>query len=290
MLSISSVFSYIQFPLKALWQFITHPFRVSRNTALVLSVFLRTVVVGRRALRVLAYHGADHSLLYPQHRQWSMRTRRRYIWRVAQLFWARWIIKRAGLELKIIGHEKVSRVRSHIVVSNHQSTIDSIVYIAVLQNGCYVAKKEILLYPIIGRAALLGAQIIIDRKDRAQAMEAIREGVDLRMIPRRKSWQNSNLIFFVEGTRTRDGNLGPFKMGAFHTACETTLPILPIAITGTYEALPKGSLLRLKKRPKILVEFGDALYPCGNDAAGLMRRTRDAIASMIAKNTFQPSL
>lgn len=286
MLSVGLIFSYIQFPLKVFWQFITHPIRASRNTILMLSIFLRTIVVGRRALLVLTYHGADGSSPYPQRQQWSQRTRKRYIWRVAQLFWARWIIKRAGLELEIIGYEKVNGVHSHIVVSNHQSTIDSIVYIAVLQNGCYIAKKEILLYPIIGRAALLGAQIIIDRKDRAQAMAVIRESVDLRLIPRRKSWQNSNLIFFAEGTRTRDGSLGPFKMGAFHTACEAKLPVLPIAITGTYEALPKGSLLRLKKRPKIRVEFGDALYPCGNDAASLMRRTRDAITLMIAKNTF----
>ena len=290
MLSVGSALSYIQFPLLVLWQFAAHPIRASRNTVLVLSVFLRTVVVGRRALRVLAYHGAGCSFPYPPRQQWSTGTRRRYIWRVAQLFWARWIIRRARLRLEIIGYEKVDGIHSHIVVSNHQSTIDSIVYIAVLQNGCYVTKKEILLYPIIGRVALLGAQIIIDRKNRAQAMAAIRESVDVRIIPRRQSWQNSNLIFFAEGTRTPDGSLGPFKMGAFRIACEAKLPILPIAVTGTYEALPKGSLLRLKKRPKIRVEFGDALYPCGNDAADLMRRTRDAIALMIAKNTFQPSL
>ena len=290
MLSVGSIFSYIQFFLGVLWQFITHPIRASRNSVLMLSIFLRTIVVGRRASRVLAYHGADCSFLYPRRQQWNMKTRRRYIWRVAQLFWAPWIIKRAGLRLDIVGDEKVNEVRSHIVVSNHESTIDSIIYVAVLKNGCYVVKKEILLYPIIGRVALLGAQIIIDRKNRPQAMAAIRESVDVRIIPRRQSWQNSNLIFFAEGTRTPDGSLGPFKMGAFRIACEAKLPILPIAVTGTYEALPKGSLLRLKKRPKIRVEFGDALYPCGNDAADLMRRTRDAIALMIAKNTFQPSL
>ncbi|MCP5070050.1 MAG: 1-acyl-sn-glycerol-3-phosphate acyltransferase, partial [bacterium] len=157
--------------------------------------------------------------------------------------------------------------------ANHQSTLDILVVIPLIDSGRFVAKRQILPYPVIGSAARYGGQIVIDRSDHRQSMRAIRHGIEV--------WPDSNLIFFAEGTRSRTGRLGEFKRGAFAIAVETGLPILPVAITGAFEALPKGSLLRLRRRPQVHIEFGEEIPPAG-DAPDLAQRTRGVIASMIA--------
>jgi len=103
-------------------------------------------------------------------------------------------------------------------------------------------------------------------------MHAIRAGIH--------AWPSCNLIFFAEGTRTRDGRLKPFKKGAFAIAKEMRLPIVPVAITGTFAALPKGSLLRLRRRPRFRVEFGHEI-PATGEVPDLSNRTREVILEMI---------
>ena len=225
-----------------------------------------------RSFRILKRHSGQHrqKLASPP---WRASARGRFTWRVAQKFWAQWILERAGVSVRLIGKERVDWSRPHIVVANHQSTLDILLLVAFVPDGRYVAKKEVLSYPVIGPIARLGAQIIIDRKDHFQAMKAIREGM--------RDWSRCNLIFFAEGSRSPTGVLGEFKRGAFAIAKEMGLAIVPVAISGTYEALSKGSLLRLKRNPLVRVEFGHEIDPKTREVLQLTLLTRNKIFAML---------
>ena len=252
----------VKYPIWTAWRFVVDFPLAVRNTYVILSVFARTVVVGSRAVK----------LLRKEQKTWSDKTRGRYIWTIAKHFWARWVLDHIEARMDVVGAERVDWTQPHVVVSNHQSTLDIFPLIAYIPGGRFVCKKEVLAFPVVGPACRNGAQIIIDRADHAQSMNAIREGMH--------AWPTCNLIFFAEGTRTLDGHLKPFKKGAFAIAKEMRLPIVPVAITGTYDALPKGSLLRLRKRPRFRVEFGYEI-PCTGEVLDLTDRTRDVILEMI---------
>jgi 1-acyl-sn-glycerol-3-phosphate acyltransferase len=253
---------WLKFPLWTLWRFFVD-FRLAvRNTGVVLLAFWRTVYVGAHAVRALKKNAGT----------WSERTRGRYFWTLAGRFWASWILELMGARINVVGLDRVDWSRPHIVVSNHQSTIDILLVMATLPWGRYVAKKEILRYPYIGSGCQRGGQILIDRADHQQSMAAIRAGME--------AWPDCNLVFFAEGSRSLSGELGRFKRGAFAIAHETDLPIVPVAISGTFDALPKGSLLRLLRSPEMRIEIGEKI-PCDADLTALMDRTRKQIACMI---------
>jgi 1-acyl-sn-glycerol-3-phosphate acyltransferase len=256
-----------KYPLWTLWRFLVNFPLALRNTRIILSIFAYTTRIGTRALRVLRRTRTI----------WSDRTRGRYIWRVAQRFWASWVLGCVQARIDVVGKDRVDWSKPHVVVSNHQSTLDIFPLIAFVPWGRFVAKKEVLALPIIGAACRDGAQIVIDRGNHEQSMRAIRRGLC--------AWRDCNLIFFAEGTRSLDGRLKPFKKGAFAIAKEMGLSIVPVAISGTYDALPKGSLLRLRRRPRMRLEFG-AEVPCDADVVELADRTRAIIGDMIDRKSL----
>ncbi|MEK7151047.1 MAG: lysophospholipid acyltransferase family protein [Patescibacteria group bacterium] len=271
------VMSIPKYLVWTLWQYIAHPIRSSRNTAIVLGAFVRTWVVGRPLIKRLRQYASPCSYDNSA-RQHSPQYRSQFVWRAGSMLWARWILRRGGVRLVVVGSERIDRSHPHIFVSNHQSVIDPLVLVSVLRNCRYVCKKEILWYPIIGAAAQNSAQIIVDRKDHAQAMRAVRGGV--------KQCPNMNLVFFVEGTRTYTGKLGRFRSGAFAIARETGIPIVPVAITGAFQALPKGSLLRLKRNAVVRVEFGEKIEVVGvsrEDVPKLAETARRVIENMLVR-------
>lgn len=263
-----SALAYLKYPAWTAWEYVASPRRALRNTWLALLIFWRVIYICliRGVTRTLRRHKDD----------WSERTRGRYIWRIAQKFWARWSLEKLGVQVLHSGSEHVDWSRPHIVVANHQSALDALLMIALVPKGRFVAKKESLLIPVFGRAVRFGGQIIVDRKNHEQAMRAVREGM--------KSRRDSNLIFFAEGTRTRDGKLQPFKRGAFVMARDTGIPILPVAISGSFEALPKGSLLRFVQNPRISVIFGsEILVPPRAPVDDIASETRHQIKHLLGR-------
>jgi len=273
---LAGVFSYLKHPIWTVWQFVVAPRHALRNTVIVLAAFHRTLVLGRRAVRVLRSHYPGGGGRHPQ-RPWSDAGRGRYIWRVAHVFWARWILRFAGVGLTTVGYERIDWRQPYVIVANHQSTVDILALVAIMDNGRFVAKREVLHYPVLSGAARYGGQIVIDRGDHVQSMAAIRAGM--------RQWPSCHIIFFPEGTRTRTGELGPFRLGAFAVAQEMRLAIVPVAISGAFEALRKGSLLRLRRHPQIRVEFGDPI-PVGaatkDEIPRLAAVVRERITGMLA--------
>ena len=82
---------------------------------------------------------------------------------------------------------------------------------------------------------VVAGHIIIDRSDRQRAIESLREAGE------KVRHSRGVVVIFPEGTRSRDGSLAPFKKGAFMLAAESRVPIVPTAVTGSYEIMPKGS-------------------------------------------------
>lgn len=153
----------------------------------------------------------------------------------------------------ITGRKKMDWKKQYMIVSNHQSQLDILVAFGLFFPFKWVSKKEVFKLPFIGWNMFLNRYIGLKRgdKDSIRMMMADCESQIER---------GCSIYFFPEGTRSRTGLLRPFKPGAFMLAKEKGLPILPIAIDGTMEALPKHSLV-LQKNYKISVTVLDEIPP-----------------------------
>lgn len=213
---------------------------------------------------------------------WGEKTRGRYIWRVARRFWAQPIINLTRARVEVIGREYLDDARACVVAANHESAFDVPLAVGIIEGGRFIVKKEISRFPVFGKAALHGGQIIVDRTNNAQAVAAIHAGM--------KVWPNARLVFFVEGTRTRTGELGSFKKGAFRTALDTKLPIVPMAISGAFRILPPNSIMRVTPDVHITVEFGKPINVNEWDTVlSLMTETRTQIERMLARHASYAS-
>lgn len=133
------------------------------------------------------------------------------------------------------GREKIRKDATYVVVSNHQSGLDILVAFRLFFHFKWVSKGEMFRVPFIGWNMRLNRYIKIvrgERNSRRQMMADCERALS----------QGSSVYFFPEGTRSRTGQLKPFKPGAFVLAHQMRLPILAIAINGTKDALPKASL------------------------------------------------
>ncbi|MFI5394463.1 MAG: lysophospholipid acyltransferase family protein [Candidatus Binatia bacterium] len=201
---------------------------------------------------------------------------------VAQELWAKVILAVCGIRLRVREIVPVNWNRAHVVCANHASVFDILALIRVVPPPFrFVAKREILSWPIIGWALRPAGQIVIDRANHTQALRSIAAAA-LRNIC-------GQVIFFVEGTRTRTGQLLPFKKGAFHFAIDHRLPILPTAVCGSYAALAKLPWWRLRPGRQIDILFCRSIQPPavpehdGSAAVDtLLEATREQIAVALA--------
>jgi len=135
---------------------------------------------------------------------------------------------------KVSGKENIPNYPV-IYISNHTSLLDiPILFAAINQPLFYVAKMELKRVPFLGQYMQAMGMIFIDRSNREQAMVSMRSAI--QDIAKGKS-----IVVFPEGTRSKSGELQPFKRGAFFCACEGEIPIVPVVIHGGSKALKSGS-------------------------------------------------
>ena len=140
-----------------------------------------------------------------------------------------------------------------IFMSNHESNLDPAVLTdAIPFPAVYLLKRELKWINPIGWAATMAGFIYVDRSDRERAMRSIHEAAQ-------EVRGGKNLVMFPEGTRTRTGEMLPFKKGGFALALEADVPIVPLATVGGFNMLPAGSLL-MKARTYVVV-FGQPVNP-----------------------------
>jgi len=193
---------------------------------------------------------------------------------IAGVLWARLNCFLTPIGVKVSGRSHVDKSQSYVIVSNHQSQYDIFVLYGWLDiDFKWVMKKELRKVPGIGVSCEKIGHVFIDRFNRQAAMASLEEAKG-RIV------HGTSIVFFPEGTRTKDGSLGRFKKGAFRMALELGLPILPITIKGTRDILPSGTLDLLPGRAELI--FHAPIEVAGMKKENLdemMARSRQVIAS-----------
>jgi len=182
--------------------------------------------------------------------------------------WSRAIVRRADIDLSAAGLEQIPRDRACVYMSNHQSHFDiPIIYSVFPMTLRMVAKAELFRVPIFGRALRDAGFVKVDRSgDRQQAVEAMRSCSDALA-------RGVNIWMAPEGTRSVDGKLGKFKKGGFLLAKEAGADIVPMAIDGSRNILPKNTLV-VQRGARVRVTFGPPIATAGHDINAVMAEVR----------------
>ncbi len=142
----------------------------------------------------------------------------------------------AGAKIKTEGAENILQDQPAIYMANHQSNFDiQTLYAGLPIQFRWLAKKELFDVPGFGLAMKRAGYISVDRADRKKSIQSMAVAAD-------KIRQGASVIIFPEGTRSPDGNLLPFKKGGFMLALQSGAPIVPVAISGSRDLMPKHSL------------------------------------------------
>jgi 1-acyl-sn-glycerol-3-phosphate acyltransferase len=195
-------------------------------------------------------------------------------------WWARSICGASGVSVHTEGTENLQPGQPYIFAANHQSQFD----IFALQGFLgidfrWLAKKELFRVPVWGTAMRRAGYIRIDRSHGRQAIKSLEEAAQ-------KIAQGTSVIIFPEGTRSRDGKIQKFKSGAMLLAIKSGVPLVPVAITGTYDILPKGHLLI--HPGKVTIRAGQPIETRGyksrdkNELAALLQ---EAVVGLLQKQT-----
>ena len=191
------------------------------------------------------------------------------------VIWARLNSWATPMLVQIAGRENIDPTQSYVIVSNHQSQYDIFVLYGWLGiDFKWVMKQELRRVPALGVACEKIGHIFIDRSNTAAALRSLSEAKS-RVV------NGTSVIFFPEGTRSRDGNLGKFKKGAFRMALDLGIPILPVTISGTRAILPTQSIDLFPGHARMTIH--PALDIAGYDTQSLkalMETTREIIASV----------
>src|SRR5579862_6023028 len=185
--------------------------------------------------------------------------------------WGAWNgVRLAGIRVQTVGLEKIDPARTYIFMSNHVSNIDPPLLLPLIPRRTSVmVKKELFRYPLLGRVMQFGSLVPVDRGNRESGIAAVRAAADVIK-------QGVNMTVYVEGHRSFDGKLLPFKKGPFYLAEECGVPVVPITIVGSHYVMPKRRFAI--KTGTITVIFHDAIEPQNFGSRDcLMAKVRSAI-------------
>jgi len=196
--------------------------------------------------------------------------------RMASRCWAPGLLRGAGARLRIEGLERVDWSRPCVLVANHQSIIDvCALFRAVPVPLRFVLKQEMTKVPLVGWYARRMGMVFIERGVARSAPQRLREAVDLVR-------GGAILCAFPEGTRSRDGHVGPFKGGVLQVAIEAGVPVVPVALRGSGAVLPAAGF---RVRPGTIdVRIGAPIPTAGlasDERNALARRARAAVVHLL---------
>jgi len=156
--------------------------------------------------------------------------------RIFAVRWARLLAGLTPMAVSVKGAENADRNRTYVVVCNHQSQYDILLVYGWLDLDLkWVMKRELRKIPGIGIGCEKAGHIFIDRQNPRAARAEVKKALE-------RVGDGVGVLFFAEGTRSLDGELLPFKKGAFRLAIEQQLPILPVSLVGTRNILPAKTL------------------------------------------------
>lgn len=203
--------------------------------------------------------------------------RRRVAVHLYSCFWASFYVYANPLwRCRFTGREKLPWRGPAVIVANHASLVDILVLYGLYRPFRWVSKESNFKLPFVGWNMTLNGHVSLKRGDR----ESIKKMMErCRALLR----QGCPVLIFPEGTRTMTGALQPFKDGAFRLACDAGVPLIPVAVSGTYETLPKTGVV-LRNRMDARVDVLDPLDPAAYAGADALRdAARAAIAAGLAR-------
>jgi 1-acyl-sn-glycerol-3-phosphate acyltransferase len=154
---------------------------------------------------------------------------------------AMWVVRTglrlAGIRVDVIQDQPLDPAEHYLFLSNHVSNLDPPVLIPVLpERVAALLKRSLMKIPVLGLGMRLGGYIPVDRDGNVES------AIESMHIATRALASGVNILSFVEGTRSRDGRLRPFKKGPFYLAMHAGAPVVPVSIWGTESMMKKGSL------------------------------------------------
>jgi 1-acyl-sn-glycerol-3-phosphate acyltransferase len=196
--------------------------------------------------------------------------------RMASRCWAPGLLRGAGARLQVEGLERVDWTQPLVLVCNHQSIIDvCALFRAVPTPLRFVLKQEMTRVPFVGWYARRMGMVFIERGSARSSPQRLRDAVQLVR-------GGAQLCAFPEGTRSRDGVVGPFKGGVLQVAIAAGVPVVPVAISGSGAVLPAAGF---KVRPGVIrLRFGAPIPTTDlavEDRNTLARQARDAVIDLL---------
>jgi 1-acyl-sn-glycerol-3-phosphate acyltransferase len=189
--------------------------------------------------------------------------------------WARTILFLTGVPATIEGADEAAALPQAIYMSNHESGIDILLLLLTIrQDVRFLAKRSLFWVPFMGWSMWLAGFVAVDRRRTDKARDVLSE-LD------RSLARGMSILVFPEGTRSRDGTLGPFKKSGFLTALKSGVPIVPVCVSGARAVL--GAQGMIVRRGPVRARVGHPIPTAGlsvHARAELMEKVRREILAL----------
>jgi 1-acyl-sn-glycerol-3-phosphate acyltransferase len=198
--------------------------------------------------------------------------------------WSRMMLSALGSRVEYEGLQHLGDGDPRVFVSNHLSNVDIWALWQVLPPRTrFVAKQELRKVPIVGGAMAASGMVFIDRANRSRAIRSLHEAAE-------RVRSGRPVVLFAEGTRSRDGRLHPFKKGPFHLALVAGVPVVPVAISGSWGILRPRSLVVTPGVVRVQVlEPVDVSPWQPDDVRGLTEHVYRVVRDALAPTEVEPA-
>lgn len=195
--------------------------------------------------------------------------------------WARALLAISGVKVHVEGLEKIKEDGSYVFVSNHLSYMDTPVALASIPvRFRFLAKRGLFQIPFLGWHLGRAGHIRVPREDARAAVKTMTLAAQV------VKDEGISLLIFPEGGRSHDGKMRDFKEGAAFIAIKAGVPMVPIALRGTREALPFGS--GVVRPGKVTMRIGDPIETSQAKTHDRLRLTEEARHRIVALMEEQP--
>lgn len=193
---------------------------------------------------------------------------------MARRFWAPGLLWIGGIQLEVTGLANVDWSRAYFFAVNHESLVDVLAaYRGLPVPLVFILKQELGRVPFMGWYVRAMGMILVPREERRRSLESLDRC-------RRRIDEGLSILFFPEGTRSRDGNVGPFKPSAFLPAIDTGTPVVPVAIAGAGKIIPADGF-HVRPGP-LRMAIGEPV-----PTTGLRREDRRLLAEQVHKRVVE---